>query len=66
MSGESEFRSWVDAVVIQIMMSDGPDGHIDGHEKLTDFALALHNKTHHAWVEKNLDVIGDESGGDWP
>jgi pantoate kinase len=31
----------VDEVVMAIMVVDGPDGHIDGHEVITDYVMAL-------------------------
>jgi len=29
-------REEVDDRICEIMMSDGPDGHVDGHDKITD------------------------------
>ncbi len=34
-------RNEIDEVVCQIMIHDGPDRHVDGHEIITDFILAL-------------------------
>ena len=31
----------IDTVVCEIMAKDGPDGHVDGHEKISEFICAL-------------------------
>lgn len=31
----------LDDVICEIMIKDGPDGHTDGHEVITDFILAV-------------------------
>ncbi len=31
----------IDDLVVDIMIEDGPDGHCDGHEIITDFIVAL-------------------------
>ena len=33
-------REEIDNVVCEIMYRDGPDGHVDGHNILTDFIIA--------------------------
>ncbi len=34
-------REIIDNVVCEIMYQDGPDRHVDGHDKITDFIVAM-------------------------
>jgi hypothetical protein len=45
-------REWIDDVVCEIMKNDGPDGHIDGHEAITAFIVALLNGEGLDWHSK--------------
>ena len=36
-----QHREWVDSVICLILRNDGPDGHIDGHDVITDFICDL-------------------------
>ena len=42
----------IDDVVCEIMYNAGPDRHVDGHEIITDFIIALLLETDKKWVEK--------------
>ena len=48
----SMLREKIDEVVCEIMRSSGPDGHIDGHQILTDFICAVRDSKGHEWVTK--------------
>ncbi len=39
----------IDDVVCDILKNDGPDGHVDGHEVLTDFIVALLDGRGEVW-----------------
>ncbi len=39
----------IDDVVCDILKKDGPDGHVDGHEVLTDFIVALLDGRGEVW-----------------
>lgn len=43
-------REQIDNIICTIMMNDGPDGHVDGHEIITEFILALLNGTGEEWA----------------
>lgn len=45
-------KEYIDNVVCEIMYQDGPDRHIDGHEKITDFILALLRGEGEHWAMK--------------
>lgn len=52
-------REEIDNVICQIMIKDGPDGHIDGHGIITDFIVALQEGNQYEWklkywTEKNI------------
>lgn len=32
-------REQIDDAICDILMKDGPDGHVDGHDKITDFIM---------------------------
>ena len=42
----------IDDVICDIMMKDGPDGHIDGHEKITDFIVSIICGDGEEWIKK--------------
>lgn len=42
----------IDNIICDILQKDGPDGHIDGHEVVTSFILALMDKRADKWIEK--------------
>jgi hypothetical protein len=42
----------IDDVVCEILYQDGPDRHIDGHEVITSFILALLADEAEAWRER--------------
>lgn len=42
----------IDDVVCDILLRDGPDGHIDGHEVITEFIVALLNGRGREWADK--------------
>ena len=42
----------IDNVICEIMHHDGPDRHVDGHEVITDFIMALLNGQGEEWEEK--------------
>jgi hypothetical protein len=47
----------IDNMVCEIMAQNGPDGHIDGHEMITSFILAVKNNEGAEWREKYLKDI---------
>jgi len=42
----------IDNAICEIMHHDGPDRHVDGHEVITDFIMALLNGRGKEWEEK--------------
>jgi len=49
----------IDDVICEIMYTDGPDAHIDGHGVITDFIISLLNGKEEEWKsiywkEKNI------------
>lgn len=40
----------IDNTICEIMHHDGPDRHIDGHEKITEFVMALLSGSGHDWA----------------
>jgi len=50
-------REEIDSMVITILIDDGPDGHCDGHETITDFIIALLEHRSEEWIE-NYDKRG--------
>lgn len=49
----------IDNVVCQIMMFDGPDRHVNGHDVITDFIVALQEGNEYEWktrywADKNI------------
>lgn len=49
----------IDDIVTVIMIYDGPDGHCDGHEIISDFIVALLNDEGYQWklkyyMDKNI------------
>ena len=57
----------IDDAVCEIMMNDGPDRHVDGHEVLTDFIMALLSGNGEAWIKEYLEEdewitrVGDDA-----
>ena len=49
----------IDDVVCQIMVNDGPDRHVDGHEIITAFIVALLNGEGQIWKAKYEAAIED-------
>jgi hypothetical protein len=45
-------REEIDNVVCQIMIKDGPDMHVDGHDVITGFIMALKEGKEHEWKAK--------------
>jgi hypothetical protein len=50
-------REEIDAVICKIMHHDGPDMHVDGHEVITDFVMALLKKRGEGWAAEYDNVI---------
>ena len=48
----------IDNVICEIMHYDGPDRHVDGHEVITDFIMALLNGQGEEWEEKYAQSHG--------
>lgn len=44
-------RDAIDEIVCEIMKRDGPDRHVDGHEYLTDFIIALMEGRGQRWFD---------------
>lgn len=42
----------IDNVVCAIMRIDGPDRHVDGHDVITDFIVALQSGDEYSWKAK--------------
>lgn len=42
----------IDDLIADIMIEDGPDGHCDGHEIITDFIVNLLKGNGKDWAEK--------------
>ena len=45
-------REEIDDVVCEIMHRDGPDAHIDGHDLITDFIVAVMRGEGYEWAAK--------------
>lgn len=45
-------REEIDNVICQIMIKDGPDRHVDGHDVITDFIIALQEGNEYEWKAK--------------
>ncbi len=48
----------IDDVICDILMNDGPDGHVDGHEAITRFIDALLNGKGYDWSIKYREEKG--------
>ena len=48
----TEDAEHIDDVVCAIMLTDGPDGHVDGHEIITSYIMALLEGKGDLWEEK--------------
>jgi hypothetical protein len=46
-------RETIDDVICAILYQDGPDRHIDGHEIISDFVMAVAEGFPDAWLEKH-------------
>lgn len=44
------WREFIDNAVCLILYNDGPDRHIDGHEVITEFVVALLEGTAEEWI----------------
>ena len=47
-------REQIDDVICEVMRRDGPDRHIDGHDVLTDFVVALLDNRGQEWAAEYL------------
>lgn len=56
-------RDDIDDIVCEIMMHNGPDGHIDGHGIITDFIMALLNQKGEEWGQNYMAQIAREEEG---
>lgn len=45
-------KKQIQQVVENIMILEGPDGHIDGSEIITNFIIAVNNKQIEKWIRK--------------
>ncbi len=45
-------REEIDDVICKIMVRDGPDQHVDGHDVITDFIMSLLDDDGHKWAAK--------------
>lgn len=52
--GRSMTREEIDNIICEIMINDGPDGHVDGHEVLTDFVMSLLESDGDEWSDNYL------------
>ncbi len=43
-------KEWIEEVVCEIMVNDGPDRHTDGSDVIVDFIEALLNGDEDVWV----------------
>lgn len=48
---------WINDVVENIMIWDGPDRHTDGSDVITDFIMTLRDGTEDKWVEQYEKII---------
>jgi hypothetical protein len=56
-------RDQIDEIIREIMINDGPDGHIDGHETIADFIVALLEGRGEAWAASYVpkrELLGRE------
>ena len=47
-----EEKQQIENVVMDIMINDGPDRHVDGSDIITDFIEAILDGKSHEWQEK--------------
>lgn len=45
----------IDDIICEILVNDGPDGHVDGHEIITDFIMALLDDTCYMCAAEQLE-----------
>lgn len=50
-------KETIDNVVCIIMYKDGPDRHVDGHEIITDFIVAIQKGKGEEWLQNNPKYI---------
>ena len=48
-------RNEIDNVVCAIMVTDGPDRHVDGHDVITDFIVAILEGNEYDWKSKYFE-----------
>lgn len=48
----------IDDIICEILVNDGPDGHVDGHEIITDFIMALLKDEGSEWFTKYQTIGG--------
>ena len=42
-------REEIDAIICNIMIKDGPDRHVDGHDVITDFIMSIQDGDEYDW-----------------
>lgn len=45
-------REHIENIIAHVLLIDGPDGHIDGYEEITDFIIALMNGVGEEWFKE--------------
>jgi hypothetical protein len=58
-------RDEIDDVICQIMIIDGPDRHVDGHDVITDFIVALQEGREYEWKQKYWADKNIEEDDEW-
>jgi hypothetical protein len=53
-------RQEIDDMVCEIMVNDGPDRHVDGHEVITDFIVSLLTGMDRAWEEAYAKKVAED------
>lgn len=54
-------RERIDDIVCEIMVNDGPDKHVDGHDIITEFIVALLNGGGEKWYLEYENHVKDRS-----
>lgn len=52
------FKERIDDIVCKILYHDGPGGHIDGHEVITDFIFAVARGEGREWADRYIKKTG--------
>lgn len=52
-------RERIDDIICDIMVHDSPDRHVDGHDVITSFIIALLNDNGKVWTANYANVIAD-------